>query len=228
MPLCYSSPYLDFAGEFSYVYSSATLSAVLFIPWLGKLIDEVNLRIYAISMIVILIIASLSFSFASNAIVLFIALLGFRVTGGSMMNHTAVVTMARYFVQRRGMATAVCSLGTPLAESVMPIFAVFVMGLLGWRETWVVSSLFLTLICIPLIFWLLKSAEKMPVTNQNLEILGASKRPRSATRREVMRDPKFYALTPALILPTPLITALFFHHATIAELKGWSLEWLAM
>ena len=214
-------------GEFSYVYSSATLSAVLFIPWLGKLIDEVNLRIYAISMIVILIIASLSFSFASNAIVLFIALLGFRVTGGSMMNHTAVVTMARYFVQRRGMATAVCSLGTPLAESVMPIFAVFVMGILGWRETWVVSSLFLTLICIPLIFWLLKSAEKMPVTNQNLEILGASKRPRSATRREVMRDPKFYALTPALILPTPLITALFFHHATIAELKGWSLEWLA-
>ena len=42
-----------------------------------------------------------------------------------------------------------------------------------------------------------------------------------------MRDPNFYRLLPAYILPTPIMTTLFFHQTYIAEVKSWSLEWLA-
>jgi MFS family permease len=214
-------------GEFSYIYSAATLSGVLFIPWLGKLIDDVNLTIYATSMVVVLAAASFLLSTTPNVIVLFIALFGFRVTGGSMMTHTVIVTMARHFVLRRGMATATSSIGVPLAESVLPIVAVFAMGAVGWRTVWTVSSLCLALICIPMIVWLLKPSPKMSVPRNVQENTAAPDPSRSATRRDVMRDPYFYALSPALILPTPMITGLFFHHATIAESKAWSLDWLA-
>ncbi len=37
----------------------------------------------------------------------------------------------------------------------------------------------------------------------------------------------FYRILPAVILPTPIMTMLFFHQAYIAEVKAWSLEWLA-
>ena len=214
-------------GEFSYIYSAATLTGVLLIPWLGKLIDGTDLRIYASSMAAVLAVAAVLLSIAPNIAVLFIALFGFRVTGGSMMNHTVVVTMARQFVVRRGMATATSSLGVPLAESVLPLFAVLAISTVGWRAAWTASSLILAVVCIPMIVWLLKPARNVPDMHQVQEAQTEADPPRSATRREVMRDPCFYALAPALILPTPMITALFFHHATIAETRGWSLDWLA-
>lgn len=214
-------------GEFSYIYSAATLTGVLFMPWLGKLIDEVDLRSYAISMVVILGLASFSISAAPNLAILFAALFGFRVTGGSMMHHTAVVTMARHFNKRRGIATAICSLGVPIAEAVLPILAVLSMALMGWRMTWVVSGVVLSMIFVPMVFWILGPLRQDSTVSRDHENLPNPRSPQSATRREVMRDPQFYRLAPVLILPTPLVTALFFHHATIAESKEWSLEWLA-
>jgi len=214
-------------GEFSYIYSAATLTGVLFIPWLGKLIDEVDLRAYAISMVAVLAAASFSMSIASNIAVLFVALFGFRVTGGSMMNHTSVVTVARYFSRRRGMATAICSLGVPIAEAVLPIVAVFSMELVGWRTTWAVSGVLLALLFVPMVFWVLKPLRRILTVSRDYEHSPSPHSAPSATRREVIRDARFYGLAPVLILPTPLVTALFFHHATIAESKMWSLEWLA-
>jgi len=214
-------------GEFSYIYSAATLTGVLFIPWLGKHIDEVDLRPYAISMVVILGLASFSISVAPNLVILFAALFGFRVSGGSMMNHTVVVTIARYFNKRRGIATSICSLGVPIAEAVLPILAVLLMALMGWRMTWMVSGGFLFVIFGPMVFWVLGSLRQDSIDgggHANAPKLNSSP---SVTRREVLRDPQFYRLAPVLILPTPLVTALFFHHATIAEIKEWSLEWLA-
>ena len=214
-------------GEFSYIYSAATLTGVLFIPWLGKRIDEVDLRPYAISMVVILGLASFSISVAPNLVILFAALFGFRVTGGSMMNHTVVVTIARHFNKRRGIATSICSLGVPIAEAVLPILAVLSMALMGWRMTWVVSGVLLSVIVGPVVFWILGSLRQDSSVSGDHANVAKRTSPPSATRREVLRDIQFYRLAPVLILPTPLVTALFFHHATIAEIKEWSLEWLA-
>ena len=214
-------------GEFSYIYSAATLTGVLLIPWLGKLIDEVDLRPYAISMVVILGLASFSISAAPNLTILFAALFGFRVTGGSIMSHTTAVTLARHFNKRRGIATAICSLGVPIAEAVLPILAVLSIALVGWRMTWVGSGVILSLIFVPMVFWFLGPLRQYSAVSRDHEKLPKPGSPQFATRREVMRDPQFYRLAPVLILPTPIVTALFFHHATIAESKEWSLEWIA-
>jgi MFS family permease len=214
-------------GEFSYIYSAATLTGVLFIPWLGKRIDEVDLRSYSISMVVILGFASFLISVAPNLIILFAALFGLRVTGGAMMNHTVVVTIARYFNKRRGVATSICSLGVPIAEAVLPILAVLSIALMGWRMTWMVSGVLLCVIISPVVFWILGVLRPDSIDSGDQANVPKQNSAPSATCREVLRDIQFYRLAPVLILPTPLVTALFFHHATIAEIKEWSLEWLA-
>jgi len=213
-------------GEFSYIYSAATLSGVLLIPWLGRLIDEVDLRAYAVAMVVVLALSCFTLSATSNVVILFMALFGFRVTGGSMMNHASVVTLARHFDKRRGTATAVCSLGVPLAEAVLPALALLAVSIVGWRWTWAGSGVLLCAVFIPVIYLILRPTRQVSVPPSH-DTTVQSDQPPSATRREAMRDPKFYAIAPVLILPTPLVTALFFHHATIAESKDWTLEWLA-
>ena len=47
------------------------------------------------------------------------------------------------------------------------------------------------------------------------------------SRHEVLKDPRFYLLLPAASAPSLIITALFFHHLTLAELKGWDATWFA-
>lgn len=215
-------------GEFSYIYSAATLTAAMLIPWLGRLVDDISIRTYAFLMVSVLAVSALSFAAASHVAVLYLALFGFRATGGSMMNHASVVTMSRYFVRRRGIATSICALGIAIGEAVLPILAVVMMGVVGWRMTWMGSGALLLFVGVPLLVWLLwpipfdaKARDQTADTAPETDI-------RHATRREALTDLKFYALAPTLVLPSPLITALFFHHGTIAAAKGWTLEWLAV
>ena len=46
------------------------------------------------------------------------------------------------------------------------------------------------------------------------------------TRWEMLREPRFYMLLPAAMAPSFIMTAMFFHHLTLAEAKGWSAEWV--
>ena len=88
-------------GEFSYIYSSATLFGVVLMPWLGRLVDEMKLRTYATLLIFGLIGASAAMGFVTHAVTLFVVLFVFRLTGGSLMNHTAIVVVSRYFTGAR-------------------------------------------------------------------------------------------------------------------------------
>ncbi len=214
-------------GEFSYIYSAATLTAALLIPWLGRLVDDIDIRKYAFLMVAVLAVSAFSFAAASHVVVLYLALFGFRATGGSMMNHASVVTMSRYFVRRRGIATSVCALGISIGEAALPILAVLMMGLIGWRMTWFGSGLLLLLVAVPLLLWLLWPIPRDPKARHDVAAASPGTGAHHATRREALSDLRFYALAPTIVLPSPLITALFFHHGTIANVKGWTLEWLA-
>jgi MFS family permease len=50
---------------------------------------------------------------------------------------------------------------------------------------------------------------------------------RQWTRVEVLRDPRFYVMVPALVAPGFIVTGLFFHQVPLVEDKGWSMTWLA-
>jgi MFS family permease len=42
----------------------------------------------------------------------------------------------------------------------------------------------------------------------------------------MLRDPFFFLMLPALMAPALLETAMNFHQLTIADMKGWSAEWV--
>jgi MFS family permease len=216
-------------GEFSYIYSGATLAGVVLMPWLGRLIDEVDLRIYATALVLGLIGASVAMGLVTHTVTLFVVLFVFRLTGGSLMNHTAIVTVARKFTRNPAAATGFISLGVPMAEALLPLMAVATMALWGWRLAWFGYAIFLAVVCLPLILWLLRPGfgSRVPPADRGKTPTGSAITSASWPRKRVVRDPNFYRVLPAYILPTPIMTTLFFHQAYIAEVKSWSLEWLA-
>ena len=73
-----------------------------------------------------------------------------------------------------------------------------------------------------------KTADKPSAGNQPSVdpswTLSASQRQRQWTRREVVRDKRFYLFMPALLAQSMLFTGFIFHQIHLIEVKGWSLS----
>ena len=137
--------------------------------------------------------------------------------------------MARYFFADRGKALAIASMGFSFGEMILPVVMVITITSIGWRFTYGITALVVLLFVLPFALWLLKGQairhEKFEELSQKNEF---GKRSNGGwTRGKVLKDFRFYFLMPAA-LATPFVsTALFFHHLTLAELKGWNVTWFA-
>ncbi|MHC5114629.1 MAG: MFS transporter, partial [Planctomycetota bacterium] len=127
----------------------------------------------------------------------------------------------------------------PAGEAVFPIAGVLLMAQIGWRETWLLIAGGVFVVVIPLVLWLLRGHHARHAEHlEHLELLeqaareaegaeGAGVTRTQWTRREVLRDARFYLLLPAVMAPGFIVTGLFFHQVHLVETKGWELAWFA-
>lgn len=228
----------DFAlthAEFGGFYSAATLISGFALIWIGKRIDEIYLPRYASYVTVGLALSCLLLAVTSQVALLVVAFVGLRLCGQGLMTHTSVTSMARYFQRDRGKAMSVASLGLPVGEGLLPLVAVGLVGLIGWRETWAVSAAVLLLLFWPAVLWTLRQhrdrdqvlAAQLAADEAAAKDNPAAPRQRQWTRAQVMRDPAFYMLLIGVIASPMLFTGTFFHQAHMAAEKGWQLTALA-
>lgn len=219
-------------GEFANIYAFGTLSSGLILIWLGKLIDRVDLRFYAVCLCIGLAGACLIMSTAQGVITLALAIFFLRLMGQGLLSQTATVTMARYFDDfSRGKAVSLAALGFPSGQAVFPFASVLVLTLLTWREVWVISAVFLVVIAPLLLLWLLKGHKKRHLTfiergaTQNQD--GGNYGRKQWTRSQVLKDIRFFLSMMALMSSAFIITGLNFHQVHLTEVKGWNLGFYA-
>ncbi len=208
-------------GGFGLIYSAATIASAACLIWVGRLIDRMPLRRFAVLVCIGLTVATFSLSLATTIPLLVLAVFALRLTGQGLMHHTAITAMVRGFTAARGKAVAIAHLGMPMAEAVFPILAVAIAAAIGWRSSWMLFGGLLAALLVPTVFWLLA---RHPRQDQTVTVVPDQ---RPWTRNDVLRDPRFYVMLPAVLAPSFIITGLFFHQAHLAEAKGWSLALLA-
>ena len=97
----------------------------------------------------------------------------------------------------------------------------------GWRWTYGGVALLLAMVMIATRFILPKDFGHRSPDHENLTDQPQETEPqRSWTRSEVLRDLRIYLLLPGLLAPGIIITAMFFHHLSLATVKGWSYTWI--
>ena len=208
-------------GGFGLIYSAATIASAACLIWVGRLIDRMPLRRFAVLVCIGLTAATFSLSLATTIPLLVLAVFALRLTGQGLMHHTAITGMVRGFAAARGKAVAIAHLGMPMAEAVFPILAVAIAAAIGWRSSWMLFGVVLAALLVPTVFWLLADHPRQDAAAP------ADPAQRPWTRNDVLRDPRFYIVLPAVLAPSFIITGLFFHQAHLAEAKGWSLTLLA-
>ncbi len=212
-------------GSFGFVYSLATLASALCFIWAGRQIDRFDLRLYSAATAGLYVVACLWIALIPP--VAWLLIVGFtlvRLSGQSLMTHIGGATMARYFVASRGVAVSIASLGLAAAEAVLPPAGVALLDGLGWRGTWLAIAVVLALVLVPLSQWLLRGQPERErrFQEERTASLGDEDE-RDWLLHEVLRDPAFYLVVPAIVFTPFVVTGIFFHQAHVVDLKGWSL-----
>ncbi len=220
-------------GDFGLVYSLATLASGTCLIWVGRLIDNIDLRNYVVAVSAALAIACFLLSWAPTVIFVGLAIFALRLTGQGLMTHIGQTSMARYFDRDRGKAISISMIGAPLGAAFFPTIIVFLVGLYGWRGSWTAFAIFVVVVVAPVMLWLLLGHVQHHATfvagiaKAHADATSGTPQRRHWTRREVLRDPRFYLAIPAVVAPSFIVTGFFFHQLHIVDEMGWSRAWFA-
>ena len=216
-------------GDFGSIYSLGTLSSAALLVWAGRKIDDVDLRPYTSIVCFGLALACLGMANVSSALWLIPVIFALRFTGQGLMSHISTVAMARYFDAHRGKAISIASLGYPVGEAILPFIAVSLIATIGWREMWGSIGIMLAVGLVPMVLWLLKGhSDRHQKLEEATRVAVAEGATRAGwSRRQVLRDPRFYVLLPSYLSTAFIITGFFFHQVHLVDSKGWSLPWFA-
>ncbi|MHA1152486.1 MAG: MFS transporter [Alphaproteobacteria bacterium] len=220
--------------SWSAIYMAGTLLSAVALSWTGPQIDRLPLKRYATLVCVALVIAAAFMTQVSSAAWLVLAIFLLRQAGQGLASHVATTSMARYFDADRGKAVALAALGFAAGESLLPVAAVLGIAVLGWRVSYGAAAVLLALFLLPAVWWLLRHHDarhrdhlaQMARPAPGAETGSGRGAARSWSRAEVLRHGVFYLLLPAVLAPSFISTALFFHHLELAAVKGWSAAWI--
>jgi len=205
-------------GEWGSLYMLATLGSALTLPFLGRIVDHTTVSRTILFVIPALALAAFAMGYAQSVFFLGLILFCLRLYGQGMMTHISITAMGRWYSAQRGRAVAVAVVGHQAGEAILPIVFVYALMIANWRGIWVLSALFLLLVALPVIYLLMR-VERVPSQAETDQ--AAKTAVRDWTRAEVFRDPMFYGLLVAVLAPSFIGTALFFHQDYLIELRGW-------
>ena len=215
--------------EWGAIYMVGTLASAAVFTWTGKLIDRVDLRLFSFAVCGLLALACFGLALINSLVMLVAAIFLLRQAGQGLASHVAMTSMARYFEAGRGRAIALASLGFAAGEALLPVLVVLAIAAIGWRWTYAGAGLILALTLLPALAWLLAdhpARHQAYLQSLRVQSDADSVPARNWTRRTVLRDPRFLMVLPGVVAPPLILTAMFFHHLTLADAKGWSHEWI--
>ena len=214
------------AGGFGLLYSTATLASALLLPLLGPLMDRHNLRIFSVCVGAGLAIGCSVSAAATIIPLLFVGILLLRLCGQGLMTQIAGVATTRFFGDQRGKALAIVGLGFSLGTALFPVTLAFLISIFQWRPTMVLMAVSILLLFIPASLGLIKKSDpyqQPPRVTPEPDETNA----KEWTRKDVLKTPFFYFAVPMALLVPFVSTGLIIHIGSIADFKGWSLEWVA-
>lgn len=212
-------------ATFGSMYSAATLISAGTLPYVGKWIDHIPLRKYSMAVATGLLAASLTLALSWHIAILFVGIVLLRISGQGLSSHTARTTMARYFEHQRGKALSIASLGYPIGEGILPTLITALLGLFSWHTTWGIIVLFIGAVFIPWVWLVLNKREYSLVDDE--ESYDNKDESSWPIYHMLLKDYRFWLVTPSVLLPPFWITGLFLYQVSVAEQLGWSAALIA-
>ncbi len=211
--------------EFGALYSTATLLSAGLLPLFGPVIDRVNLRVFSAGVGLAMVGALLVTAAAPSLGVLFVGVLGLRLSGQGLMTQIGGVSTSRFFGDQRGKALALVGTGFALGMALFPVTLAFLIERFGWQQSLVILAAFVLLVFVTGSVSLLRTTARFQHPPGATDTTGAQAE--RWRRRDVLRQPFIWFAMPIFLLPPFYGTGFVIHLGRVVEHKGWSMTFVA-
>jgi MFS family permease len=210
-------------GAFSLIRTFEIGVAALIVPLLGPWIDRHGGRGVLVLGVLMegtgLLLSSLVQSFWQFVLVrCSLVIAGEALLGSWVIN----VTIAQWFVRKRGRAMGIANLGTGLAKLGIPLIAASLFVLIGWRGTWAVFGIVAPLLVIaPALIFIRRRPEDMGLRpdgdppHQKFDKSPATSAPPSSAQSQNLRTERSWTRAEALRVPTFWLLVVTFGIASV-------------
>lgn len=214
---------------FGWLYMIGTLGSALTLPLVGKWLDQWVLRHFSLGLGILFVIVCLATSQINSIWWLGLCIYGLRLCGQGSMPLTGSTAIARFFTETRGKALSLISFGISAAEILLPLSLVALIGLIGWQGSWLIIALGILAIYLPIAWFLIPADDPFQFPETELEADNPAVAG-SFSRKDVLRDWRFYCLTLVYLFQPFFITGVFINQHLFSESDayGWSPEALAL
>lgn len=205
--------------KFNQIYLIGTLLSAFTLPWVGGFIDKWRIRYVSLSVGGGLMVFGLLASQVTVWWMLIPVIYGLRLFGQGLMPLTGSTSIARYFSLGRGKALSLINFGISFAELIFPLMVVTLIGVIGWQWSWAVIGGIILASFMPLVVGLIPAKHPFQYPQEEQPEPG-KKVVKSATRKEVLRDPLFYMLTLVQLFVPFFSTGFMLNQSRIGELAA--------
>ncbi len=205
--------------KFNQIYLIGTLLSAFTLPWVGGFIDKWRIRYVSLSVGGGLMVFGLLASQVNVWWMLIPVIYGLRLFGQGLMPLTGSTSIARYFSLGRGKALSLINFGISFAELIFPLMVVTLIGVIGWQWSWAVIGGIILATFMPLVVGLIPAKHPFQYPQEEQPEPG-KKVVKSATRKEVLRDPLFYMLTLVQLFVPFFPTGFMLNQSRIGELAA--------
>ena len=206
-------------GQFGSIYASATLLSSFLLIWVGKKIDDINIFRFALYVTLLLAFSCFFFSKISSIVFLFIAVFLMRFSGQGLMSHTATTTISRYFTKSRGKALSIGWFGLSTAEFILPVFVIYLLTFMEWRNIWI--SISFVILFLPIISYFLIKNIKLDSREIDSDKNKKKSIIKNWKRVEVIKDYRFYIVCANMLAMPWIATGIFVYQSFILSSKNW-------
>ena len=206
-------------GQFGTIYASATLLSSLIIIWVGKKIDDIDVFKFGSFVTLLLSFSCYFFSKVSSVTFLFIAIFLMRFSGQGLMSHTATTTISRYFTKSRGKALSIGWFGLSTAEFILPVFVIYLLTFMEWRNIWI--SISFVILFLPIISYFLIKNIKLDSREIDSDKNKKKSMIKNWKRIEVIKDYRFYIVCANMLAMPWIATGIFVYQSFILSSKNW-------
>lgn len=206
-------------GTFGAIYAGCTVISSIVMLTVGHTVDHKPVKKVTAFTIFSLAFSSILLGFSYNIGLLFIALIGLRLTGQGLMSHISMTVISKYFDKNRGKALSISSLGYSVGEAIFPVIIALIIGWFDWRIAAIASGIALLLYLVRLKFTNLADFDKQ---------LSGEGRPSTLSLlkdyKKVVFEKKFGIMMPASFVLSFTVTAIFFYQYVFVADKDWSIQ----
>ena len=201
-------------GLFSLLRSGEIVIGAAMAPFIGPLVDRYGGRWLVAGGALMATAGFLLLGVVAEFWQFLLIRLSLVTLGGVFMCQVVItVTIARWFVRKRGRAVAIASLGQGMSKVAIPLVTAALFAWIGWRHTWTVFGvLTFVLVVLPAIIFLRRSPEDMGMKPDGIDEAAEDAAPETArsgrpsstdrkttdeavwSRREVLRTKTFWLI----------------------------------